>query len=96
MMYLIVYDIKTSSEKGSRRLRRIAKECCNYGQRVQNSVFECKLDGAEFVMLKSKLLGIMNSEEDSLRFYHLGASLASKVESYGVKQSYDPDGTLML
>ena len=72
MMVLITYDVSTETAAGRKRLRQIAKQCVNYGQRVQNSVFECVLDAAQCKLLQHKLLGIMNEKEDSLRFYYLG------------------------
>ena len=72
MMVLITYDVSTETAAGRKRLRQIAKQCVNYGQRVQNSVFECVLDAAQCKLLQHKLLGIMNEKEDSLRFYYIG------------------------
>lgn len=96
MLVLITYDVKTENAAGRKRLAKIAKICVNYGQRVQNSVFECDLDPAQFVVVKSKLLGIMNDNEDSVRFYHLGNKYSQKIEHFGVKSSYDPEGTLIV
>ena len=96
MLILITYDVNTSTPSGRRRLSKIAKICCNYGQRVQNSVFECDLNAAQLVMLKAKLLDIMDTECDSLRFYNLGQKYASKIEQYGKITAYDPEGELML
>lgn len=95
-MVLITYDIDTTDAAGRKRLRRIAKTCVNYGQRVQASVFECSVDAATLVALKAMLLEIMNEERDSVRIYHLGNNWHGKVEHYGVKPGYDPDGFLML
>lgn len=96
MLVLITYDVNTTSAAGRKRLSRIAKVCCNYGQRVQNSVFECDLDSAKLVSVKAQLLEIMNAKEDSMRFYNLGDKYASRIEQYGAKISYDPEGELMV
>lgn len=96
MLVLITYDVNTTSEKGRKRLAQIAKVCVAYGQRVQNSVFECDLDMAKYVTLKSRLLSIYDSEKDSIRFYNLGNNYSSRIEHYGRKTSYDPEGILML
>lgn len=74
----------------------MAKQCVNYGQRVQNSVFECLLDAAQYHLLKAKLVGIMDKELDSIRFYQIGNHYETKIEHFGVKESYDPKETLML
>lgn len=95
-MVLITYDVNTTDAAGRKRLRRIAKTCVNYGQRVQESVFECDVDSATLVSLKAQLLEIMNSEKDSVRIYHLGNSWHGKVEHYGAKPGYDPDGFMCL
>jgi len=96
MLVLITYDVNTEDAAGKRRLRKIAKECVNYGQRVQNSVFECLLDTAQCRLLQAKLLQIMDSEKDSLRFYYLGKSYQSKIEHFGCKATYDPQDTMMV
>ena len=96
MLVLITYDVNTEDAAGRRRLRQIAKQCVNYGQRVQNSVFECLLDAAQNRTLQAKLCRIMDPEKDSLRFYYLGNKYESKVEHFGVKPSYEPEGTLMI
>lgn len=96
MLVLITYDVCTQDDAGKRRLRRVAKECVNYGQRVQNSVFECVLDSSQFLRLKDKLVSLISKEEDSLRFYHLGNNYQNKVEHFGVNVSYDAEGILML
>ena len=77
-------------------LRKVAKECVNYGQRVQNSVFECLVDASQALILKDKLLNLIDKEQDSLRFYYLGNKYDTKVEHYGVKSSYEPEGILMI
>lgn len=96
MLVLITYDVNTEDAAGRKRLRKIAKQCVNYGQRVQNSVFECLLNGAQCRSLKNELCKIMDSERDSLRFYYLGNSYKSKIEHFGAKKSYDPEGFLAL
>lgn len=96
MLVLITYDVNTEDSAGRRRLRLIAKQCVNYGQRVQNSVFECLLDAAQAKMLQHKLCAIMDEEKDSLRFYYLGNKYQTKIEHFGVNQGYDPEGVLMV
>ena len=96
MLVLITYDVNTEDSAGRRRLRQIAKQCVNYGQRVQNSVFECLLDAAQCRMLQAKLCDIMDKEKDSLRFYYLGNKYESKIEHYGCKTSYDPEDVMMI
>jgi CRISPR-associated protein Cas2 len=85
MLVLITYDVNITSIGGSKRLRKIAKTCLDYGMRVQNSVFECEVDTARFVVLKNKLMQIFDSEKDSLRFYFLGKKGRQKVEHVGIK-----------
>ena len=89
MMMLISYDVSTKDTAGKRRLRRVAKECLNYGTRVQNSVFECEIDPAQWVALKEALLDRIDPEQDSLRFYHLGANWQHRVEHVGTKPTLD-------
>jgi CRISPR-associated protein Cas2 len=96
MLVLITYDVNTEDAKGKTRLRKVAKECVNHGQRVQNSVFECILDNAQSKMLKAKLLEIIDQEKDSLRFYYLGNSYENKIEHYGTKETIKQEGVLML
>lgn len=96
MMVLITYDVNTEDAAGRKRLRQIAKQCLNFGQRVQNSVFECVLDAAQCKQLQHKLLGIMDHEKDSLRFYYLGNKYQTKIEHFGAKAAYDPEGVLIL
>lgn len=90
MLVLVTYDVSIISEGGQRRLRRISKTCLDYGVRVQNSVFECEVDPAQFVVLKNALMEIYNPEEDSLRFYFLGKKGRQKVEHIGAKPVTDP------
>ena len=96
MLVLITYDVNTETAGGKKRLRQIAKQCVNYGQRVQNSVFECVLDAAQAKTLQHELLKIMDKESDSLRFYYLGNHYESKVEHFGVKPGYHAEGVLMV
>ena len=96
MLVLITYDVSTQSAAGKTRLRKVAKECVNYGQRVQNSVFECILDSSQLLLLKDKLVSMINEQEDSLRFYYLGNKYQTKVEHFGVKTSYEAEGTLII
>ena len=96
MLVLINYDVRTETPTGKKRLRKVAKECCNYGQRVQNSVFECVMDAAKCREVKEILLKIIDRDEDSIRFYYLGNNYKTKVEHYGVKESLDMEGVLMF
>ena len=96
MLVLITYDVSTTSPEGRKRLRKVAKTCQNYGQRVQNSVFECIVDSAQFVKLKIELIKLIDVEEDSLRFYTLGNNYNNKVEHVGVKESIDLEGPLIF
>lgn len=96
MMILITYDVNTTTKEGKRRLRQVAKECVNYGQRVQNSVFECSLDQTKFTIVKNKLEKIINKEKDSLRFYILGNQYKNKIIHIGVKASYDVNEPLII
>lgn len=96
MLVLITYDVSTEDSKGKARLRRVAKQCVNYGQRVQNSVFECVLDPAQCKLLKAQLLEIVDIEKDSLRFYYLGNQYKDKIEHYGAKKSFEQEGVLIL
>lgn len=96
MLMLVTYDIATSDEDGARRLRRVARACQDYGQRVQYSVFECEVDPAQWVSLKARLIREINSDKDSLRFYRLGANWRSRVEHVGAKQAYDPSAPMVF
>jgi CRISPR-associated protein Cas2 len=95
-MVLITYDVCTIDAEGRKRLRKVAKRCEDYGQRVQNSVFECDVDSAMLVRLKSSLLDIIDEKQDSLRIYQLGSKWRNRVEHFGVKVSYDPEGFICL
>lgn len=96
MMTIISYDVATIDAAGRKRLRKVAKECVNYGQRVQNSVFEVDVDYGTFLKLKDRLIKIIDNETDSLRFYYLGNNWNKRVEHVGAKQTYDPEGSLIL
>jgi len=96
MMVLITYDVKTENAAGRRRLRRVAKICEDYGQRVQNSVFECLVDPTQWTRLRILLEGEIDKGEDSLRYYFLGANWQKRVEHVGAKETYDPEGTLLI
>ena len=96
MMVLISYDVNTSDEGGKRRLRKVAKECQNHAQRVQNSVFEADLDYGKFLLLKNNLIKIIDSKKDSLRFYYLGNDWEKKVEHIGAKETYNPQGVIII
>lgn len=96
MMVLITYDVNAEDSKGRRRLRQIAKQCVNYGQRVQNSVFECVVDAAQCQALQHKLVQIIDPDKDSLRFYYLGNQYKTKIEHFGAKETYEAEGVLMV
>jgi len=96
MLVLITYDVNTETECGKRRLRKVAKVCTNYGQRVQNSVFECVMDAAKAREVKAKLEKLIDKEKDSLRFYNLGNNYKTKIEHIGTKPSFDIEGVLTL
>ena len=96
MLVLITYDVNTEDAGGKRRLRQIAKQCVNYGQRVQNSVFECLLDAAQCKRLQAKLLAMIDAEKDSLRFYYLGKRYENKIEHFGCKRTYLPEDPIVL
>ena len=96
MLVLITYDVNVTTDGGKRRLRKVAKQCVNYGQRVQNSVFECLVDPTQFAELRHRLESIVEPETDSLRYYFLGSNWKSRVEHFGAKTAYDPEGMLLL
>lgn len=96
MMVLITYDVETSSSVGAKRLRKVAKECQNYGVRVQNSVFECVLTQAQATLLKSILLSIIDKEKDSIRFYYLGNNWPNRIETLGKRNGYDVTSELII
>lgn len=96
MYVLIAYDVCTVDYSGRRRLNKLAKLCVRYGQRVQNSVFECLVEPSELAVLKSEILKIMDTEQDSVRFYNLGDRYKTKIEHYGIKGAYEAEGELIL
>ncbi|HOJ00267.1 MAG TPA: CRISPR-associated endonuclease Cas2 [Anaerolineaceae bacterium] len=96
MMVLVTYDVSTIKESGKKRLHKVAKRCQNYGQRVQNSVFECILDPGQLTQLKNQLIEIIDMEEDSLRFYYLGNEWKTRVEHIGAKKSIDLEGPIII
>lgn len=96
MLVLITYDINTQTAAGRKRLSQVAKQCVNYGQRVQNSVFECVVDAAQCAMIKHKLEGIIDASQDSLRFYYLGNNYQTKVEHVGAKPSFAVEAPLII
>lgn len=96
MLVLVTYDVNTETAAGRRRLRKVAKKCVNHGQRVQNSVFECLLDAAQYTLFKAELTALIDAETDSLRFYRLGNSYKSKVEHIGRAPDFAQDDILLL
>ena len=96
MMVLITYDVNTEDVNGRKRLRQIAKQCVNYGQRVQNSVFECLVDPVQCKQLQHTLCEIMDPQKDSLRFYYLGDKYKTKIKHFGTKSGYDAEGPLFV
>lgn len=96
MLLLITYDVNTTDTAGRKRLNSIAKTCLKYGQRVQNSVFECLVDPVQYKNLQVLLLKKMDKDKDSIRFYNLGEKYHTKIEHFGTKSTYDPEGLLML
>lgn len=96
MLVLVSYDVSTRDKKGQRRLRRVARLCEDRGQRVQNSVFECLVDAAQWIAFRASLLAETDPQSDSLRFYFLGTEWKRRVEHIGAKPSYDPQGPLIL
>ena len=96
MFVLITYDVNTQTAAGRTWLRRVAKECVNFGQRVQNSVFEINLEYGKFILLKDRLIKLIDPETDNLRFYYLGNSWRKRIEQFGVEQKYDSEGVLLF
>lgn len=96
MLVLVTYDVNTIDAAGRKRLRQVAKCCVAHGQRVQNSVFECDLDEAQYVTLREKLRGLIDKNTDSLRFYNLGNKYKTRIEHIGARPSYDPEAPLIL
>ncbi|MEX0975016.1 MAG: CRISPR-associated endonuclease Cas2 [Bacillota bacterium] len=96
MMVLVTYDVNTETKEGRKRLRQVAKQCVNRGQRVQHSVFECLVDPVELAELRSRLESIIDPERDSLRYYNLGNNWHRRVEHVGAKPAYDPEGPMVV
>lgn len=96
MLVLVSYDVNTETSEGRRRLRRVAKTCEQFGQRVQNSVFECLVDPAQWALFRQQLIDETDSEKDSLRFYFLGSNWKRRIEHVGAKPAYDPEGPLIV
>lgn len=96
MLVLITYDVNTETSAGKTRLRKVAKQCVNYGRRVQNSVFECILDNSQCIALKAMLADIIDIEKDSLRFYYLGNNYQTKVDHIGIDRGIAADQMLIL
>lgn len=95
MFILITYDVNTKSDQGVRRLAKVAKVCVNYGQRVQNSVFECVVDNTQFAMIKRQIADIIDEEKDSVRYYILGEQYKNRIEHVGLKKGIDVNGVLI-
>ncbi len=96
MFVVISYDVSTENNAGQRRMRRVAKACMDYGQRVQYSVFECIVDPAQWTFLKQRLINEIDPKKDSLRFYYLGSNWKRRIEHVGAKKSPDQDGPLIV
>ena len=96
MLVLITYDVNTQTAQGRKRLRQVSKQCQNFGQRVQNSVFECVLDSAQCREVQHKLENIIDKDKDSLRFYYLGNNYKKKILHIGAKESFDVEGPLFI
>jgi CRISPR-associated protein Cas2 len=96
MLMLVTYDVNTEDAAGRRRLRRVAKACRDFGQRVQYSVFECEVDPAQWTALRARLIDEIEPKTDSLRFYHLGANAARRIEHVGAKPALDLEGPLIF
>ena len=96
MFVLVTYDVKTSDKGGAKRLRRVAKACKDYGQRVQYSVFECILDPAQWTYLKQRLIDLIDKKVDSLRFYYLGSNWKRRIEHVGAKKTLDQEGPMIV
>lgn len=95
-MVIVSYDVNTIEDNGKKRLRKVAKTCVNYGQGVQNSVFEINLDYGNFLKVKDKLLKIIDQDKDSLRFYYLGNNWHNRIEHFGAKSGYDSEGLIII
>lgn len=96
MYILVTYDVDTTTKDGAKRLRHVAKACINYGQRVQNSVFECELSEVQLCLLKDIINNIIDTNKDSVRIYYLSKNLARRVETLGKETAYDVSGTIII
>lgn len=96
MLILVTYDVETTTPEGQKRLRNVAKVCLNYGQRVQNSVFECVIDFSQYTKFKLELMGIIDSAKDSLRIYNLGNHYTTKVDIMGINHAHNLEGELII
>ena len=96
MLVIIAYDVETSTNQGRIRLRKVAKLCVNYGQRVQNSVFECSVDPAQLVEITHQLQKIIDNDLDNIRIYHMGKNWERKIETLGKSESYNPDSGVLF
>jgi len=96
MLVLITYDVETASAEGRKRLRKVARICTNYGQRVQNSVFECLVDPAKLQTIKYQLADVIDKEKDSIRYYYLGSNWTRKVEHLGAKPAFNPEDDCII
>jgi len=96
MLVLVTYDVNTQTPAGRKRLRKVAKICSNFGQRVQNSVFECLVEPAQWTSLRQQLINVIDESMDSLRAYYLGSNWKRRVEHVGAKATYDPEGPLVI
>ena len=96
MLLLVTYDIDTTSPAGRKRLQKISKICKDYGQRVQSSVFECVVDASTARILQSKLVNQIDETQDSLRLYNLGNNYQNRIQHFGIKPGYDPEGLLFV
>jgi CRISPR-associated protein Cas2 len=96
MLVLVTYDVNTQTSAGKTRLRKVARQCVNYGQRVQSSVFECSLDAAQYTKFKNILLKLIDTGKDSLRFYNLGDNYHNRIEHFGSAPGYNAEGTLIV
>lgn len=96
MLVVVAYDVNTETPESRRRLRRVARICKNRGQRVQKSVFECLVDPAQWTSMRGKLLDVINTKQDSLRFYFLGSNWKKRVEQVGENTIYDPEGPIVV
>jgi CRISPR-associated protein Cas2 len=96
MLYLVAYDVATTTREGRRRLRQVARACKDYGQRVQKSVFECLVEPQQWLLLRSSLIEIINREEDSLRIYPIDENVRRRIEHVGKNEPIDFEGPLIV